>query len=221
MVIHPAPSSPLGGGWGTIVALTSNDGSTAHPMCARLMEANALMRDVADAVHALCLLHGRHPGLIDHALARNALPACSGWLEEAVAAFASERAVLAKLASAVGPLPSTPGQAESEATILAQRHALETLAQSDRSGCAMGAAIAFVVDWRAMRRVLERAAERIGVTISPLHLPCDSDSATVIATIAERPGPERAMMFGAQQVLAQHRGLWALLEARAVARNNA
>ena len=32
------------------------------------------------------------------------------------------------------------------------------------------------------------------------------------------PGVERALAFGAQQVLAQHRGLWALLESRAAAR---
>jgi hypothetical protein len=32
---------------------------------------------------------------------------------------------------------------------------------------------------------------------------------------------ERAMLFGAQQVFAQHRGLWDLLEARTSARNRA
>jgi hypothetical protein len=220
MAIHPAPSSPLGGGWDTIVTLTACEGSAAHPMCARLMEPTALLRDVADAVHALCILHGRHPGLIDHAFTRNAMPGGAGWLEEAVAGFALERAVLAKLVAAVGPMPSTPGQADSEAIILAQRHALDTLAQSDRGGCAIGAAIAFVGDWSAIRPVLDRAAERLGLAPTAMQLPDMSDTATVVATIAAQPGPERAMMFGAQQVLAQHHGLWTLLEARALARNN-
>ncbi len=35
------------------------------------------------------------------------------------------------------------------------------------------------------------------------------------------PGVERAMLFGAEQFLAQHRGLWQLLEARASARDGA
>lgn len=216
----PALSSPIGGGWETIATLTANDGSAAHPMRARLTQPTVLMRDVADAIHALCLLHGRLPGLVDHALARNAMPGCSGWLEEAVSGFALERAVLAKLAAAVGPTPSTPGQADSEATILAQRHALATLAQSDRNGCALGAAIALILDWSAVRAVLDRAAERLGVDATGMQLPNTSETATVVATVAAQPGPERAMMFGAQQVLAQHHGLWNLLEARALARNN-
>jgi hypothetical protein len=38
----------------------------------------------------------------------------------------------------------------------------------------------------------------------------------------ERPAPsaERAMQFGAQQLLLQHRGLWDLLEARRDARDS-
>jgi hypothetical protein len=32
------------------------------------------------------------------------------------------------------------------------------------------------------------------------------------------PAMERAISFGAQQILAQHRGLWDLLEARQLAR---
>jgi hypothetical protein len=37
--------------------------------------------------------------------------------------------------------------------------------------------------------------------------------------LAGTPATERAITFGAQQLLAQHRGLWSLLDARASARN--
>lgn len=220
MALDQALSSPFGEGWETLVALAASDGSASHPMCLRLASPTALARDVADAIHALCMLHGRHPGVLDHAMTRNALPALAGWFEAAVDGFATERALLARLAAAVGPLPSTPHQAESEATILAQRHALDTLAQSDRSGCAIGASVALVIDWATIRLVLDAAAERLGIEQRPPALPIDSESATIVATAAERPAAERAMAFGAQQVLAQHRGLWDLLEARASARTN-
>ena len=39
-------------------------------------------------------------------------------------------------------MPSTPGAAETEASLVAARHALETLAMSERNGCALGAATA-------------------------------------------------------------------------------
>ena len=41
----------------------------------------------------------------------------------------------------------------------------------------------------------------------------------LLAQSPTAPGVERAMLFGAEQMLAQHRGLWHLLEARASARD--
>ncbi|MBX9858937.1 MAG: hypothetical protein K2Y20_05010 [Sphingomonas sp.] len=221
MALEPAFSAHCGPGWSMLTGLVANDGSGRHPMCRRLALPSALARDVTDTIHALGMLHGRQPGVLDHAAARNSHDECAAWLDAAVDGFAAERALLAKLASAAGPLPSTPGQAESEATILAQRHALNTLAQSDRDGCALGAAVALVLDWAAMRDVLVAAAERLGIDVRPGTLPVDQETATIVAAVGERPAAERAMAFGAQQVLAQHRGLWDLLEARAVARNQA
>jgi hypothetical protein len=201
--------------------LFDSDGSARHPMCQRLAQPSALARDVTDAIHALCIVHGRQPGVLDHAGARNTHGECSDWLAAAVDGFAAERALLAKLASSAGPLPSTPGQAESESAILAQRHALATLSKSDRDGCALGAAVALVLDWSAIRGVLDAAAERLGIAVRASTLPQADETATIVAAIAERPAAERAMAFGAQQVLAQHRGLWDLLDARASARTNA
>jgi hypothetical protein len=44
--------------------------------------------------------------------------------------------------------------------------------------------------------------------------------ATAIRAAENSAAADRAMLFGAQQIVAQHRGLWDLLEARAIARNN-
>jgi len=49
-------------------------------------------------------------------------------------------------------------------------------------------------------------------------LPLAEETATIVAAASESHAIERAMAFGVQQVLAQHRGLWDLLEARASAR---
>ncbi len=103
------------------------------------------------------------PGVIDHAAGRTVEPAARAWLVEATDALAAERVYLARLSVAAGPMPSTPGGANSETAILAQRAALATLAQSDRRGCALGAALAFAADWQAIRKVLDAAAKRLGI----------------------------------------------------------
>jgi hypothetical protein len=122
------------------------------------------------------------------------------------------------LTSAVGPLPSTPGAAETEASLVAARHALETLAMSERNGCALGAATALVGDWWPIRRLLDRAASRVGTESPAPSLP---DEASVVAIVdhgAEAPAAARALAFGGEQLLLQHRALFDLLEARAEAR---
>jgi len=220
MAIESVKGRQLGGSWGTIAALAAADGSATHPMSRAVLPTQRAMRDLADAVHALCSLHGRHPGVIDHAADRNIQPAAQDWLEQAAAGFAIERNYLAHLTAAAGPLPSTPGQAESEAAVAGQRHALDMLAQSDRTGCAIGAAIALVLDWPTIRKVLDVAADRFGMDSPDMALPIEEETATLVAVLAETPAIERAMAFGSQQILAQHRGLWDLLEARASARNH-
>lgn len=175
-------------------------------------------RNLADAIHFLCALHGRHPGVIDHAAARTVEPGARAWLNGAAAVAAQERNLLTKLAVAAGPIPSTPGGGGSEAAIQAQRSALATLAQSDRKGTALGAALAFACDWAPVRRqVIEAAAKRLGVDTTPHGF---GDEATLRAVADEAGASERALLFGAQQLALQHRALWDLLEARACARSN-
>jgi len=123
-----------------------------------------------------------------------------------------------RLTAAVGPIPSTPGAAETESTLLAQRHALEILARSERSGCALGAATALVSDWWPIRRLLDRAAARAGIEAPAPSLPDEASIVAVVDSECASPAGGRALAFGAEQMLLQNRGLFDLLEARAAAR---
>lgn len=219
MVRQTASIAGEDGAWGAVLRLTAVDGTAAHPWTTRLMGPRVQRRDLSDAVHALCMVHGGHPGMADGALARPAQPDAAEWLTEVAEGFTAERAFLAQLTAAAGPLPSTPGQAGTEAALVGQRHALDMLARSDRGGCATGAVAALLTDWSAIRNVLERAAILFGITVPPTRFPLAPETATIVATLGASPACERAITFGAQQLLAQHRGLWSLLEARAHARD--
>jgi hypothetical protein len=175
-------------------------------------------RALADSIHYLCTLHGRYPGVIDHAAGRVTDPAGRAWIAQATYAFAGERAYLARLAVAAGPVPSTPGAASSDAAVHAQRHAIDMLAQSERGGCALGAAMAVVLDWADIRLALDAAGRRFGVE-PPVYQVADRDGISALAdNVAATLPAQRALLFGAEQILLQHRGLWDLLEARHAAR---
>jgi hypothetical protein len=205
-----------------LMALVRAEGSAAHrhPLSDVLTQGPEAARNVADIVHLLCLLHGRHPSVVDYAIDRVTNSATRAFLTDAADAFANERALLTKLVVAVGPLPSTPGQADTETTVLAQHHAIDMLAQSERTGCAFGTALALIADWSAVRPVLETAARRLSLEIARSDLPNANVITSVIRSAENSAAADRAMLFGAQQILAQHRGLWDLLEARATARND-
>ena len=205
------------------LARVAGEGSARHSDLDSLLEASGPHsgRDLADAVHLLCSLHGRYPGLIEIALQHCAKSEPAHyWLALASEAFERERHYLVRLTSAVGPMPSTPGVAETEASLLAARHALETLANSERKGCALGAATALVGDWLPIRRMLDRVAGRAGIDPPPATLPDDQSVVTVIEVASDTQASERALAFGGEQLLLQHRALFDLLEARAEARGD-
>ncbi|HTG38724.1 DUF6975 family protein [Sphingomonas sp.] len=208
------------GATAAIVGLLHTDGTRSHRHAILLTRPDAQIRDLADALHLIGMLHGRHPGLFDHALAHGQPDAVIPWLTAAAQGFAGERHWLTTLVAAVGPLPSTPGQAESEAAVSAQRHALDTLVQSDRIGCAVGAAAALALDWTSFRELLNGAAVRLGMAIHPATLPSAIETAIALDDFAASASVQRATRFGAQQLLAQHHCMWDLLEARASARND-
>lgn len=201
-------------------ALVAADGTAAHAYATRAStgvsrEALLSLADLADAAYYLCLLHGRHPGVIDHAATRSADNDARQWLIEAADGFARERSYLTQVTVAAGPAPSTAGQADCETVVSQQRHALDMLAQSDRRGCAMGAAMALVLDWRAVRHVLDMAAIRAGLEPQTCTLPDRAGTLTVARAVGGDDAIDRAIQFGARQLLNQHRGLWDLLAARA------
>src|SRR5438270_11990035 len=161
------------------LARVAGEGCARHPHLNALLEASGphAARDLADSVHLLCSRHGRYPGLIEIALQRCPKGEARSWLDRASEAFERERLYVVRLTSAVGPLPSTPGAVETETSLVAARHALETLATSERNRCALGAATALVGDWWPIRRLLDRAASRVSLECPAPSLP---DEASVI-----------------------------------------
>lgn len=174
--------------------------------------------DIADITHFLCVIHGRHPGVVDHAAVKTTEPETRNWFIEAMDGFAAERAFLTKLTVSAGPICGVSADDQSNATVLAQRKALEMLSQSERNGCALGASIALVVDWQAVRPVLESIALKLDIEPRETPLPSIESSEALKATLSQSPATERAINFGVDQILSQHRGLWQLLDARRNAR---
>lgn len=204
------------------IARIAAGGSATHAHCLALSAATGpeAARDLADAVHLLCSLYGRHPGLLDLALQNCPPGPIRDWLSLASESFERERLYLVRLTAAVGPLPSTPGAAQTESVLTQQRHAVETLARSERRGCALGATTALVADWGAIRLILDRAAARMGVEVPPSTLPGRDSINQAIEQGVDTLAAERALGFGGEQLLLQNRGLLDVLEARASARTD-
>lgn len=175
--------------------------------------------DIADISHFLCVLHGRHPGVVDHASGKSTEPEARNWFVQAMDGFASERAFLTKLTVSAGPISGVSANDQSNAALMGQRKAMELLSQSDRNGCALGASLALVLDWQSIRPVLEQIALKLDVEPRQWPLPSVEQTETLYSQISESAATARAARFGADQILSQHRGLWQLLEARRNARS--
>ena len=67
---------------------------------------------------------------------------------------------------------------------------------------------------------LDRAAARVGLEVPQCALPDAGSIAEALEDAAAAPGAERAIRFGAEQLLLQHRALFDLLEARCEARED-
>ncbi len=199
----------------------AEQGSAGHPYLASpaLLRGPDAARNLADAVHFVCLLYGRQPGAIDHAANRCLEQPERDWFKGALTGFAAERGLLTRLVVAAGPIPSTAGAVDSENAVISQRHAIEMLAQSERRGCALGAALGIALDWVPVRSVLNAAAARYGIEAAGYKLGDADAIASLADAAAVTPGMERALLFGATQIAVQHRGLWDLLEARQQARS--
>ncbi len=199
------------------------DGSSAHPYADSLLAAPHIANaaDLADISHFFCLLHGRLPSVFDHALGRSTDLDMRAWLIKAADDFARERAFLTKLTVAAGPITSTAGQDQCNTLVLEAGNALAMLAQSERAGCAFGAAIALASDWHIVRRVLDNIALRFSAETPALQLPDESENLALLSKFAGDRATSRAIHFGMTQMLAQHRAIWDLMESRRDCRNSA
>lgn len=153
--------------------------------------------------------------MIDYAATRTADPYVGKWLAQACEAFVGERALLTRLTVAAGPITSTPGQDRCTPAIINLRGALNALSQSDRQGCAIGAAFALVLDWIGIRDVLDVIATRTGLAVRQSTLPSAADTRQLAAELSTDRMIGRAIGFGASQMLQQHRHFWDMLEERA------
>ncbi len=63
-------------------------------------------RNLADAAHYLSMLHGHHPGVIELASSKTAIPVSRSWLDQAEQGFARERLFLSHLTVAAGRFPA-------------------------------------------------------------------------------------------------------------------
>ena len=74
--------------------------------------------------------------------------------------------------------------------------------------------MAFVIDWHQTRPLLDRLALHIGMEPPAVTLPAVTTSVQVAELLVQNDAYRRAMGFGAEQLLAQQRGLWQLIAAR-------
>jgi len=201
-------------------SLIAKDGSATHPHVQALQSATANPSSqplplLADAAHYLGLLYGKFPGVMEYAATHITDNAARKWLIDTCDAFTEERAFLARLSVELGPVPSTSNHSNSDATVLQLRHTLEMLAQSERRGCALGAAATLALDWATIRRLLDQAAIRIG--LEPI-LSAMPDRNATLAVLRDLDGDDlmmRAIRFGGRQLLHQHDSLWTMLGQRA------
>jgi hypothetical protein len=182
----------------------------------RAVVKNARGALVADIAHFINISHGRHPGIVDHAAQKIVDPVARNWLIDATDGFAAERQFLNALTVAAGPIRRHVGQDKITALISGQSKNFQMLATSDRKGCPAGAALAFIVDWQQTRPLLERIALHIGMEPPAVRLPSVETCGALANKLAQDDAHVRAMGFGAQQLLAQQRGLWQLIAARHV-----
>lgn len=171
---------------------------------------------LADIAHFMHISHGRYPGLVEHAAQRVEDNSARLWLVQAIDGMLGERAYLNRLTINAGPIRRLAGQDKVNALVESQAKNFEMLATSDRKGCPSGAAIAFVLDWLQTRPLLDIVAQETGVDASTSNLPTVQECVQLVRTLDRNPSYRRAMAFGADQTLAQQRGLWQLVVARHV-----
>jgi hypothetical protein len=188
--------------------------SSQNPSGLRSAAQEARPALIADIAHFMCVSHGLHPGVVDHAATKILDDSARRWLVDAINAFAAERNFLNNLTVAAGPLRSRSGQEKVSALLSTQSKNFQMLATSDRRGCAAGAAIAFILDWVETRPLLVQVAYNLGIDAMRIDFPSESECQQLAGILGADTAASRAMMFGAEQLLGQQRGLWRVIAAR-------
>lgn len=201
------------------IELLQNQGSSQHPFQRRLRADGFVELDSAliDAVRHIAFIHGRFPGLFEEAQ-RNSPPSAeySGWLRAMAADFSRERLMLAKLLAHSPSSQAQPTSIAEQLSFEAFGRDLLALSRSERPGCALGAAIALALDWNSIRAVLDRASALFEYSAPPTSMPSDEEIFEKLVNLD--PALERALLFGANELLLRHERLWGILEARHWAR---
>jgi hypothetical protein len=78
--------------------------------------------------------------------------------------------------------------------------------------------MALVLDWEAIRAILNIGAARLGIEPRESQLPSAQETYAVLDILEQDHPIGRAVQFGASQLLGQHRGVWDLLQARSQVR---
>ena len=205
-----------------LLAIVQSGGSGAHPYVQRMTQASATSErgPIADSLHYLSILHGRQPSLAELAAQLGDRNAPREWLVAAKHSFAGERVRLSQLSVAAGAAPAHRGRTNFEQLVRQQREALLTLVRSDRRGCLVGVVAALLLDWEAVNDALDSMARRID--LAPFersnHWPSRDMTLRIVAELGQDPAMSRAILFAAQQLIAQHHAFWNLLDARDAAR---
>lgn len=174
---------------------------------------------LADCAHFMSILHGQVPSLFELAGSHD-LAGTTNWLRSAATAFNEDRRWLARLSVVTGGSIDLHGLTMAEQLVRDQRDALLTLAKSSRAGCALGAAVALVIDWEGLRSKLPQGAQALGFECRGLqadHWPVEG-ARDVLINAGDDRSLRRAITFGATQLASLHGQLFQLLEARHAAR---
>jgi hypothetical protein len=177
------------------------------------------LQALADCAHFLTILHGQVPSLFELASGSGS-PGTTAWLRALTGAFSEDRRWLARLSVLTGASLDLGGLTSAEQVVRDQRDAMLTLATSSRNGCALGAAVALVVEWRRLRDDLPRAALALDIDCRDRLAPSWPDDGVEPALVdcGDEAMVRRAIVFGATQLASLHWQLFELLEARHAAR---
>lgn len=201
----------------------------------RSVVANALMRkgpsetvridtadfdipDVADLAHALTVTHGGLPNIFDLASLRSDAQSLRNHLVTCSNSFQDWRRFLSALTSKAGPAPSLTDDAAHMVSLVQTKQGIQLLGESERKGCAIGAAFAMLNDWQIVLPESFKFAARLDI-VEGIALPPRTSAIIEEMECLEPSAAElRAMSFGADQFYQLNDAFFRHLEARRKAR---